>query len=68
MIALSIKALSALIDSDSVSSLYSLMTGMSNSHQDLLHAIITIYTRIGGKCTEIELIWICRQYEKQWKT
>lgn len=47
-----------LIGSDLVSALYSLMTGMSNSRQDILSTIMTIYTRIRGNCTEIQLIWI----------
>lgn len=48
----------ALIGSDSVSALYSLMTGISNSHQDLLYSILIIYTRIREKCYEIQLTWI----------
>jgi len=48
----------ALIGSDSVSALYSLMVGISNSHQDLLYSILIIYTRIREKGCEIQLIWI----------
>ncbi len=46
-----------LIGSDLLSALYSLRTGMSNSHQDLLYEILTTYTRVKEKCNEIQLIW-----------
>lgn len=48
----------ALIGSDSLSALYSLRIGKSNSHQDLLYTILTIYTRIREKSSKIQLIWI----------
>ncbi len=46
-----------LIGSDSLSTRYSLRTGMSNSRQDLLYEILTTYTRLKEKCNEIQLIW-----------
>ncbi len=46
-----------LIGSDSLSALYSLRTGMSNSRQHLLYEILATYTRVKEKCNEIQLIW-----------
>uniref|UniRef100_A0A3B3Q2D7 Reverse transcriptase domain-containing protein n=1 Tax=Paramormyrops kingsleyae TaxID=1676925 RepID=A0A3B3Q2D7_9TELE len=47
-----------LIGSDSLSALYSLSSGVSNSRQDLVYAILLTYMRIKGKGKQIQLIWV----------